>query len=207
MKLQMKLNMKGNLISLLVLCVVLMCALSAFAAEPPTEQLKPSLDKIIQILQDPGLQGEANKVKRRAEIMKTVHERFDFAEMAKRILGKTWREISEEERTHFTSLLVNLLENNYIGKLENYSGQAVEYTGERIKKNRALVTTVVENEGAQYPVDYILILQGEKWMVYDINIEGVSLIRNYRAEFSSILRKDKFTGLIKILEEKNTSCQ
>ncbi len=205
MKLQM--NMKGCCLSLLTLCFMVVSSFTASAVQSPTGQLKPSLDKIVQILQDPNLQGDTNKVERRTKIMKNVHERFDFAEMSKRILGKTWRNISEEERIHFTSLFTNLLENNYIGKLENYSGQAVKYTGERIKKNRAMVTTVVENKGAQYPVDYILVLQGEKWMVYDINIEGVSLIRNYRAEFSSILRKDKFAGLIKILEEKSASCK
>ncbi len=203
---QNTLHLKNTVTSLLILCFLFICTFSVFAAQSPTEQLKPTLDKIIQILQDTSLQGDANKLERRAKIMKTVHEKFDFTEMAKRVLGKTWREISEEERVHFTSLFVNLLENNYIDRIEKYSGQAVDYTGERVKKNRALVTTVVESEGAKFPVDYVLILQDTKWKVYDINIEGVSLIRNYRAEFTSILRKDKFAGLIKILEEKNASC-
>lgn len=175
------------------------------ASTGPAEQLKPTLDKLVSILTDPGLKGESNKAARRKKIMSTISERFDFGEMSKRVLGKTWRTIDDKQRVYFTELMTKLLENNYIGQLENYSGQKVEFVGERIKKNRAQVSTLIENNGAKLPVHYIMAKDNTEWMVYDINIEGVSLIRNYRAEFKSILRREKFEGLVSVLERKNKS--
>ncbi len=101
--------------------------------------------------------------------------------------------------------MTKLLENNYIGQLENYSGETVEYVGERIKEEKAQVSTLIQSRGVKYPVHYIMKNKNNKWMVYDINIEGVSLVRNYRAEFKSIIRKEKFEGLIKVIEDKNKS--
>lgn len=173
--------------------------------ENPTEQLKPTLDKLVTILADPELKGKENKKMRRDKIMTTISNRFDFSEMSKRVLGATWREISQSDREYFTKQMTKLLENNYIGQLENYSGEKIEYVGQRIKGGRAQVSTLIESNGAKYPVHYIMTESDDKWMVYDINIEGVSLIRNYRAEFTSILRQKKYEGLIEILEEKNQS--
>ncbi len=192
--------------TLIIACFVLLFwGFGVQASTGPTEQLKPTLDKLVTILTDPGLKGESNKAARRKKIMSTISERFDFGEMSKRVLGKTWRTIDDKQRVYFTELMTKLLENNYIGQLENYSGQKVEFVGERIKKNRAQVSTLIENNGAKLPVHYIMSKDETEWMVYDINIEGVSLIRNYRAEFKSILRREKFEGLVSVLERKNKS--
>lgn len=190
---------------ILLLTMILGCHTLAIASAGPTEQLKPTLDKLVAILSDPGLKGEDKKTNRRNKIMSTISERFDFGEMSRRVLGSTWRKIDNNQRAYFTELMTKLLENNYIGQLENYSGQKVEYVGERIKENRAQVSTLIENNGAKLPVHYIMTKANSDWMVYDINIEGVSLIRNYRAEFKSILRKKKFEGLVSVLEKKNKS--
>ena len=171
----------------------------------PTEQLKPTLEKLIEIVKDPALQGEDKKQERRQIIMTTVSERFDFAEMSKRVLGPTWREIDKKKQQEFTTQMTKLLENNYIGQLENYSGETIDYVGERVRQDRAQVSTLIENNGAKYPVHYIMTKDGDKWMVYDINIEGVSLIRNYRAEFNSILLQQNFDGLLQTLIAKNKS--
>lgn len=171
----------------------------------PTEQLRPTLKKLIDIVRDPLLQGDEKKSERRQKIMGTVSERFDFGEMSKRVLGPTWRKIGKKEQEEFTRQMTKLLENNYIGQLENYSGERIEYVGERIKRDRAQVSTLIENNGAKYPVHYIMTKDGDKWMVYDINIEGVSLIRNYRAEFNSILLQQDFDGLLQTLIAKNKS--
>ena len=173
--------------------------------EGPTEQLKPTLEKLIDIVRDPVLQGADKKEERRRIIMATVSERFDFGEMSKRVLGPTWRQIDKQEQEEFTRQMTKLLENNYIGQLENYSGETIEYVGERVKQERAQVSTLIENNGAKYPVHYIMSKAGDKWMVYDINIEGVSLIRNYRAEFNSILLQQNFEGLLQTLITKNKS--
>lgn len=171
----------------------------------PTDQLKPTLDKLVSILADPALKGDTNKLERRQKIMSTIDERFDFREMTKLVVGRIWREIDEKEKEQVTVLMTKLLENNYIGQLENYSGQKIEYVGERIKKQkrRALVSTLLAGKTAKYPVHYIMVEKGEGWFVFDINIEGVSLIKNYRKEFQSIIKREKFEGLVKALEKKN----
>ena len=191
--------------ALYMLVAISIPVLQVHAASGPTEQLMPTLDKLLLIISDSSLMGEENKKVRRDKIMATISERFDFQEMSKKVLGRTWNDIDAEQREYFAQLMTKLLENNYIGQLENYSGKKVEYVGERIKKNKAQVSTLIENNGAKYPVHYILSRNSEEWMVYDINIEGVSLVRNYRAEFKSIIRSEKYEGLVKILEEKNKS--
>ena len=128
-------------------------------------------------------------------IMKEISKGFDFREMSQRVLGQTWNSITSEQRDYFVSQMTKLLENVYVGKLESYTGQTIEFVEERIKGNRAQVTTLIENEGVKLPVHYIMQKTGSKWMVYDINIEGVSLIRNYMEQFRSILRQNDFKGL------------
>lgn len=189
------------LISMFV-CGICVCPSSVLAG--PTDQVKPTLDRILEVLSDTGLKGDNNRVERRTKIMSIIKTRFDFQEMSKRVLGKTtWQEISDGDRDHFTSLMTKLLENVYIGKLESYSGQQIDYTGEKIKKNKALVSTTIENNGEKIPLHYILLNTQSNWMVYDINIDGVSLIKNYRQQFKSVLKRDKFSGLVKELEKMN----
>ena len=175
------------------------------AIEGPTEQLKPVLDELIAVLDDDSLKGEVKKIERRTLIMTKISDGFDFREMSRRVLGKTWTKIDAEEQEYFVSQMTKLLENVYIGKLETYTGQGVEFVAEKVKGNRAQVTTLIEDGGANLPVHYIMRRTGSKWMVYDINIEGVSLIRNYMEQFRSILRTKEYEGLIKIIEEKNAS--
>ena len=138
-------------------------------------------------------------------IMKEISNGFDFREMSQRVLGRTWHTITSEQQDYFVSQMTKLLENVYVGKLESYTGQTIDFVEERIKGNRAQVTTLIENEGVKLPVHYIMQKTGSKWMVYDINIEGVSLIRNYMEQFRSILRQNDYEGLIKIIEDKNLS--
>ena len=171
----------------------------------PTEQLKPAIEELIAILGDESLQGDENKIERRAKIMATISSGFDFREMSRRVLGRTWNTISAEEKDYFVVQMTKLLENVYIGRLETYSGEEVEFVAERIKGKRAQVTTLIEQDSVKFPVHYIMQKEHDRWMVYDINIEGVSLIRNYMEQFRSILRTEKYEGLIKIIEEKNLS--
>ncbi len=190
-----------------LLVSLLMCFNAAAADKSPTAALKPVLDELTTILVDTSLKGDEHRTERRSKIMEVIGQGFDFKEMSKRILGRTWRRIDDSQRVYFTRLIKKLLENVYIGKLESYSGQEIEFNGEIIKGNRAQVSTVIENKGVNIPVHYIMKQVNNRWMVYDINIEGVSLVRNYQQQFKPILRKKKFKGLIKVLEEKNNSFQ
>ncbi|OEU55766.1 MAG: hypothetical protein BA862_14375 [Desulfobulbaceae bacterium S3730MH12] len=175
------------------------------AGNSPTDDLRPALEGVMAILADQNMKGEEHLVERRQKIMDSIETGFNFREMSKRVLGKTWRTITEQQRDYFTQLMTKLLENVYIGKLEGYSGQTTEFKAEKIKGNRAQVTTIVENRGVDLPVHYIMKESDGHWMVYDINIEGVSLVRNYQEQFKSILRKEKYEGLVKVLEDKNRS--
>ena len=169
----------------------------------PTADLKPVLDDLTAVLSDENLKGKESLVERRGKIMSLIKRGFDFREMSKRVLGKKWRQIDDQEKDRFTVLMTKLLENVYIGKLEGYSGQQIEFVGETVKGERAQVTTIVENGDVKIPVHYIMRKTDSSWLVYDINIEGVSLVRNYQEQFKSILRKDDYEGLVKVLEDKN----
>ncbi|MEN8199085.1 MAG: ABC transporter substrate-binding protein [Thermodesulfobacteriota bacterium] len=198
--------MKNKFLLLLLVGFLWFGGVSPVIAIPgPTEALRPTLDEIMAIITDPTLAGEVHKVERRSKVMTIIKQGFDFEVMSQLVLGKTWRTIDQSQRDHFQELFTKLLENAYIGKLEGYSGQMTEFHGERIKGKKAEVSTVVVHEGLSYPVQYIMLHKDSDWKVYDLKIEGVRLLRNYRAQFSSILRKEKFDGLVKVLEEKNAT--
>ena len=186
----------------LFLCSAVL-ALPASAGLSPTETLKPLLENLTKILNNPGLQGDTHRDERRQKIMEVIKAGFDFQEMCKRVLGRTWQDISPADRVHFTELMTKLLENAYIGKLENYHYSSIEFGEEVIQGDRAQASTQVIKGDVKLPVYYILQLTPKGWMVYDINIEGVSLVRNYMEQFRSILRTDSFQGLVKIIEAKN----
>lgn len=169
----------------------------------PTAQLRPVLEEIIVILDDETLKGDEQRQTRRSKIMAAISNGFDFREMSQRVLGRTWHELSDTEKDYFVSQFTKLLENVYVGKLETYDGESVEFVAERIKGKRAQVTTMVSYEGSDIPIHYIMQHELDDWMVYDINIEGVSLVRNYMEQFRSLLRTEKYEGLIKIIEDKN----
>lgn len=188
-----------------ILCFVLFSAPAFATSISPIETIKPVLTDLTNLLNNPDLQGDAHKTERRKEIMDTIKKGFDFQEMCKRVLGRTWREINDKQRKQFTELMTKLLENAYIGKLEDYHYKKIDYVDQKIQGDRAQVTTTVEKDDKNLPVHYIMQRTPSGWMVYDINIEGVSLVRNYMSQFRSILRTDSFEGLVKIIEKKNES--
>jgi phospholipid transport system substrate-binding protein len=190
--------------SLLVTLCLILVFVPVFAASP-TDDLRPTLDGIVKIITDPEYKGDDKKELRREHVMAVAKRGFDFATMSKLVLGKTYRKLDTQQKKHFQELFTKLLENAYIGKLEGYTNQVTKYEGEQIKGKKAEVRTQVENNGVKLPVSYIMLLNDNSWQVYDIKIEGVRLLRNYKAQFKSILRKDKFDGLVKVLEKKNAS--
>lgn len=188
---------------LFFLCV---CGKSfAASSATPTDELKPTVEGIMAVLTDPAYEGVENKENRRNTIMAIAKKGFDFRMMSKMVLGRVWNKIDSKQQDYFQQLFTKLLENVYIGKLEDYTGQVTKYEGEQIKGNKAEVRTLVMNNGVTLPVNYIMVNNDSGWKVYDINIEGVRLLRNYHAQFKSIVRKEKFDGLIKTLEEKNAT--
>ncbi len=192
-----------------MLAVLLFSASMAMAAADPEGTIRPILDQLTGIIQSPEMKGAEHKAERRAKIMEEVRKGFDFREMSKRVLGRPWRELDEKERSHFVDLMTQLLENVYIGRFEDEEDQAgkytVKYNGERVNGDRAQVSTEVSDGQRDFPIYYILSRRSGTWMVYDVNIEGVSLIRNYQEQFRSILRTDKYEGLVETIEKKIAS--
>ncbi len=184
-----------------VISTIFLSSKAVFAAPDPTEQLRPFLQKVTDLLADPELK-TFSKDEQSRRILIVVREHFDFTEMSKRVLGEQWRELSNKEQTNFEDLFTQLLQYAYIGKIDEYSGQKVEFLRQRIRGQRAEVQTQLVDKARSIPVSYIMLLRGDKWMAYDVVVEGVSLIRNYMEQFKEIQKKDGYTGLVKQIEEK-----
>lgn len=170
-------------------------------APDPTEQLKPFLKKVTDTLSDPALKTLPKK-EQCQRIVIIAKERFDFQEMSKRVLGQQWRKLDSKEQQNFERLFTQLLQYAYVGKIEEYAGQKIEYVQQRIKEDRAEVQTLLVDKEKSIPISYIMLLKDENWMTYDVVVEGVSLVRNYMEQFKDILRNDGYSGLVKQVEEK-----
>jgi phospholipid transport system substrate-binding protein len=190
----------------LVALVLLVCVCflpSPAWAGPPTDQLKAPVDQVIRILQDPKLKPDSMAAERRAAIRKEAESIFDFPETAKRALGRHWQSLSPGDQREFVSLFTDLLERAYLGKIERYSGEPIVYTGDTIEGDLATVKTkFTTKQGSEIPIDYRLVRHGDRWLVYDVFIEGVSLIANYRTQFDRIMRTGSYQELARRLRAK-----
>lgn len=169
----------------------------------PTEGIRQTTDRILALLADPALKGAAKEKERRALVRKVVAERFDWAEMARRSLGRHWEQRTEEERKEFVSLYNELVDRAYMTKVEGYSGEKVRYETEAIDGDYASVKMkIATSKNQDIPVEYRLRKQGSDWRVYDVLIEGVSLVNNYRTQFNSIISQSSYANLVKQLKAK-----
>lgn len=175
---------------------------SGWAGEP-IEKIRQTTDRIIAVLSDHTLEGPENAVKRKRLIREAVDERFYWKGMSRRTLAVHWARRSEKEKKEFIELFGKLLERTYLDRVESYSGEKVEYEGERIEDEYALVSVKIRTEQqTEIPVLYRLRRKQDEWLVYDIVIEGVSLINNYRNQFNSIIIRSSFEQLIEQLRAK-----
>ena len=172
----------------------------SFAGSEITGKLKSTIDKVIAIVKDENL--KKDKQGRRVALRKAIDERFDYRQMVMRSLAKNWDLRSDQERQQFISLFKSLLENSYANKLESYSDEKINYLSEVIKGKYALVKTEVVRPSSTIAVDYKLTQENGDWQVYDFVIEGVSMIRNYRSQFTKIIRKDSYEVLVQKLTDK-----
>lgn len=169
-------------------------------AGAPTEQLKTSVEQIVKVLEDPSLKPEARLKERRAAIRKEAQVVFDFTETAKRALGRHWQGLSEQDRQEFTGLFTDLIERAYISKIERYSGERIAYAGESVDGGLATVRTrFVTKQGTEIPVDYRMQQRGDRWLVYDVSVEGISLVNNYRTQFEKIIQTSSYAELVRKL--------
>ena len=185
-----------------VFLLVLGVSALVWAAEP-TDRIKQTTDKILSIVADPQLKDPSKAPERRRLIRSAVDERFDWEEMARRSLAQFWAKRTPEEKKEFIELYSDLLERTYMSKVEDYSGENVLYERETIDGDYAVVKVkFVTGKNKDIPVDYRLRKKGENWLVYDVSIEGVSLVNNYRRQFGSIITQFSYENLVKKLKEK-----
>ena len=133
---------------------------------------------------------------------------FAWEEMSKRSMGTYWRERTPEERNDFIKLFSDLLENTYMTKIESYSGEKILYSKESIEGQYAMVQTkIIIRQGVEVPVNYFMMEKNGNWLVYDVSIEGISIVKNYRSQINDILSRSSYPELIKKLKEKQVASQ
>jgi len=188
--------------ALLALGLAVITAVPA-AAGVPTDQLRGAVDRVLKTLDDPSFKGADKVADRRVAVRKIANEIFDFGEIAKRSMARHWQPLSEAQRTEFVGLFADLLERSYISKIETYGGEKIQYTAEKIDGDYATVSTrIVTKNGTEVPVDYRMKKGGDRWLVYDVSIEGVSLVSSYRTQFNKIIQTSSYNQLVSKLKNK-----
>lgn len=196
----------GKAVRVGIALVLFLCA--GLAAEKvwaggATDAMKSTIDEVLRILQDKDLKQPAKVNERRQLLEKVVGDRFDYQEMSRRALGAPWANLSDKEKEEFVSLFQTLLVNSYADKVEAYSGEGVQYINERTEKDYAEVRTKVLTGKTEIPLDYRLLNKASVWRVYDVVVDGVSLVNNYRGQFTKILRTGTYADLIDQLRKKS----
>jgi phospholipid transport system substrate-binding protein len=182
--------------TLLIWAFLLLSPFNAFAGGP-TVQIKSTVDQVIQILSNTQLQGEGKKQERRKRLREAIFVRFDFQEMAQRSLGAQWHRRTPEEQAEFIRVFSDLLEQTYVDRIESYNNEKFIYMNERIDGRYAEVGSKMRtSKGDEFTIDYKLHRVGEDWRVYDLVIENVSLMNNYRSQFNRILASSTYDELV-----------
>ncbi|MBF0344597.1 MAG: ABC transporter substrate-binding protein [Nitrospirae bacterium] len=199
-----------KIISFFGVITIAFISLSAVASTEPSQ--KPQqvvmgvVDKVLAIIKDPTLKGPEKQQQRRSMIRTAVEDRFDFHEMSQRSLAVHWQRRSDAEKKEFAELFKDLLENAYINKIEKYTDEKIDVVEEKTEGGFSTVKTEIITKKGKIPIDYRLkeLGDGKEWKVYDVVIEGVSLVNNYRTQFQSIINTKGYDALTKMLREKKT---
>ena len=195
-------NGRSWAIVLVTLILIGFTAVSGYAGVP-TDAMKSTIDEVLRIVRDKELKQSDKTDERRKSLEKVVAARFDYTEMSRRALGAPWNQLTDQQKEEFVDLFRTLLTTSYAEKIETYSGEGVQYLNERTEKEYAEVRTKVLSGKTEIPLDYRLINKGDEWRVYDVVVDGVSLVNNYRGQFTKILRASSYSDLIDQLRKKS----
>lgn len=190
--------MKKSIALLLSFILLSLAPLSARAAKGATEDLRITLDSVIALLADK----KADPVKRRAQVVEKIRGDFDFEAMSKIILGPNWNVATDAQKRKFIDLYTRILEITYIERIEAYTDEKVKYGEEKLRGDKAAVQTTIIGAGKEIPVEYRMWLDKDNWRVYDVTIEGVSLVRNFQDTYKGVIRKDGIDGLLVQMEAR-----
>jgi phospholipid transport system substrate-binding protein len=174
----------------------------------PTDQLRGATDRVLKVLQDPELKQPAKGAARRQQIRAIADEIFDWQETGKRALARHWQGRSPSERQEFSALFADLVERSYVSKIEKYSGERIVYADETVEGDTATVRTkLITKSNTEIPIDYRMQKEGNRWRAYDVLIEGVSLVSNYRTQFNRIIQQSGYGELVNKLKAKQEELQ
>lgn len=180
-----------------------MGGIASVMAGGATDSVKGTIDEVLKILNDQELKAPARQEDRRQRLETVVAARFDYPEMSRRSLGAQWNQLSDKEKKEFVELFRTLLTNTYADRVETYSGEGVQYLNERTEKEYAEVRTKVLSGKTEIPMDYRLLNKSNDWHVYDVVVDGVSLVNNYRGQFTKILHSSSYSDLVDQLRKKS----
>lgn len=185
--------------------ILFLCLVSLFlftqplwATPSPTSQIQQIVNSVLEVLN----RTDIDYATKRQEVSGLVQKHIDIESMSQRTLGVHWKSASDEQRERFSSLFVQVLERTYLNRIEDYSGGKVDYLKERVKGDKAIVDTQFVSDKLEIPVQYKMVLGGSGWEIYDVVIENVSLIRNYRSSYGEIVNSEGFEGLFARIETK-----
>ena len=171
-------------------------------SEPPTEAVRSTLTEVFRILEDEKLKDPAKLIPRRRMLEEVIASHFDYTEMSKRALAAHWVPLATGERAEFVELFKSFLSDRYAEKIESYSGEQIFYLSERIEGNYAEVRTELRSSKVEIPMDYRLHVKDGTWHAYDLVVDGVSLVKNYRSQFEKIIRTSSYQELVHRLRER-----
>ena len=170
------------------------------ASPSALSEVRKTLDEVVLVVE--GFPGDNNKKIRREKMREIIQPRFDFDEMAKRSLGSNWQVATPDQQSEFVKVFSDLLASTYLNKIETVKKDQVSIDSENVDFPKSVVKTTVKHKGDTFPIDYKLLNTSGSWRVYDVVIENIGLVANYRNEFAGIIRKEKFAGLLERLREK-----
>jgi phospholipid transport system substrate-binding protein len=183
--------------------LVFLLAFRVASAGPPTEQIKTTVNQALVILKDPRLKAEIKE--RREQLRQILFARFDFTEMTKRALGSAWRRRTPQEQDEFTRLFTGLLERTYAAVIESYTDEKIIYTGEKLDGTYADVSSkIITGKGQEYSINYKTRLMDGEWKVYDVVVENISMVNNFRSQFNRVISSHSYEELVRRLKSKQT---
>ena len=170
----------------------------------PLDQLRLQIDRVLKVLEDPELKKETRAKDRRVAVRKIANDIFDFNETAKRSLGRHWQGRTPAEQAEFVQVFSDLLERSYLSKIEVYGGEKIQYLSDSVENGDQgkVQTKIVTKAGSEIPIEYRMHKKSDRWLVYDVIIEGVSLVSNYRTQFNKIIQTSSFQELVKKMKSK-----
>jgi phospholipid transport system substrate-binding protein len=192
--------------------VLLLGGVTTVLAGVPTETVRDYTDAVVRVLEDPTLKTDDRRAERRAAVRKIAIDIFDVQETARRALGPHWQQRTPQEREEFVQLFADLLERTYIAKIDLFGGERLKFTEEKVDGEHAVVRArVVTKQGTEVPVEARMLNRTGRWQIYDVVIENISLVGNYRSQFDRIIRTSSYGELAKrlrtqgaFLNEKDT---